>query len=414
MIDTIRALEAQAQQLEPDAATRQQLLAAVSGYGEAFLEHLPEAKAYERTEDKGRALWDHPIAEDPADLAEILDLFRDQVDRPGLNPASGGHLGYIPGGGLYPAALGDYLAAVTNRYAGVFFASPGAVRLENQLIRWMASLMGYPATATGNLASGGSVANLIAIATARDAKGLKAVDFPRAVIYLSGQAHHCISKGVRLAGLGECTIRVVPTDDRFRMDTQALANALEEDKAQGKLPFLIIGSIGTTDTGAVDPIPKMADLAKQHNCWLHVDAAYGGFFVLCEELKAKFKGIERSDSVVIDPHKGLFLPYGLGAVLVRDTEHLRQSNQYHAHYLQDTVTDTEELSPAELSPELSKHFRGLRLWLPLKLFGVQPFRAGLMEKVWLCRYFYREVQAIPGFEVGPEPELSVMIFRYVP
>jgi glutamate/tyrosine decarboxylase-like PLP-dependent enzyme len=346
-------------------------------------------------------------------MEQLLSLIAKNVDRPGLNPASGGHIAYIPGGGIYPSALGDYMADVTNRYAGVFYGGPGAVRMENILIRWLCDLFGLPKEAGGNLTSGGSIANLIGVVTARDYRGLKGVDFHKTVIYTSQQAHHCTTKAVKISGLQEAIIRNIPLDEHFRMNPAELLKAIQRDKASGLIPFMVIASAGTTDTGAIDPLDTIADICASEEVWFHVDAAYGGFFILTPECKADFKGIERADSIVIDPHKGLFLPYGSGVVLVRNAKQLYDSQHMAANYMQDTYEDVEELSPADMSPELTKPFRGMRLWLPLQLFGVAPFRACLSEKIWLCRYFYEEIQKL-GFEVGPYPELSVMIFRYVP
>jgi aromatic-L-amino-acid/L-tryptophan decarboxylase len=343
----------------------------------------------------------------------MLELLKTQVDRSGINPASGGHLGYVPGGGVFPTALGDYLAAITNRYSGIFFANPGAVRIENQLIRWMCRMIGYPEGSLGNLASGGSIANLIAIVTARDAKGIKAREVERSVIYLTQQVHHCVQKAVRIAGLGEAIIRYIPMDGQYRMDAASLRQQIERDIAGDLKPFLVVASAGTTDTGAIDPLDEVASIAEQFDLWYHIDAAYGGFFMLVDELKERFRGIERSDSLAIDPHKGLFLSYGLGAVLIKDVKAQFQSHYYKANYMQDAAGEGEELSPADLSPELTKHFRGLRMWMALHLLGLQPFRAALMEKVALCRYFYEKIRKM-GFETGPYPELSIMIYRYVP
>ncbi|MDZ7692182.1 MAG: aminotransferase class V-fold PLP-dependent enzyme [Balneolaceae bacterium] len=226
--------------------------------------------------------------------------------------------------------------------------------------------------------------------------------------------HHCAIKAIRFAGLADATIHTLPMDDQFRMTPEALARQIREDRQEGLQPFMIFASAGTTDIGAVDPLQKLADVAEEHDLWFHVDAAYGAAFMLTGHGKEKLSGIDRADSVIIDPHKGLFLPYGSGALLVRDGQKLYASQHMKANYLQDTYDATGEYSPADMSPELSKHFRGLRMWLPLKLFGVKPFRAALDEKLLLTRYFYQEVQNIPGMEVGPEPELSVSLFRYLP
>ena len=410
MREQIVTLEKIAKQLEPGTETRRQWVGQVQEYTEQFLEGISDRKAYNKEGDHegiDRVSFDSG----GKSMEELLEVLAESLDKPGINPASGGHLGYIPGGGVYPAALGDFMADVTNRYAGVYFANPGAVRMENKLIRWMAQLMGYPESAHGNLASGGSIANLIGITTARDAMGITSAVVPKAVIYVNPQTHHCVHKAVRIAGMGESTLREVPLDERFRMRPDALRQMVIEDLEAGLRPFLVVASLGSTDTGAVDPIDRIADVAEEFGLWFQIDAAYGGFFVLVDELKEKFKGVERSDSFIIDPHKGMFLPYGVGVVIVKDTEQLNKTHYYKANYMQDALENARELSPADLSPELTKHFRGLRMWLPMQLFGLEPFKAALKEKYLLTKYFYDRIQEL-NFEVGPVPELSVAIYRY--
>jgi len=295
----------------------------------------------------------------------------------------------------------------------VFFGGPGAVRMENQLIRWMCDLVGFPEGALGNLTSGGSIANLIAITTARDAKGIKAADIPKAVIYLTQQVHHCVQKAIRIAGMTESVIRYIPMDEQFRMDAGALQQQVEADQTSGLRPFMVVGSAGTTDVGAVDPLYAIAGIAEQHDSWFHVDASYWGFFRFLVELMPLFQGIVRSESVAIDPHTGLFLSYGVGAVLIKDVEALYRTHYYQANYMQDAQKFKLEYSPADLSPELTKHFRGLRMWLSLRLLGLAPFRASLAEKHALANYFHLRIQEL-GFEVGPMPVLSVATYRFVP
>ncbi|MBK7871197.1 MAG: aminotransferase class V-fold PLP-dependent enzyme [Saprospiraceae bacterium] len=413
MLDQIKKLEEESRKLEPSPLQRNAWNTRVQQYADDFLDGIYDKKAFNTSDDYGAPLLHLQIGEEPKALEVLLPLLQANVDGVGLNPAASGHFGYVPGGGVFPAALGDYLAAVSNRYAGIFFGSPGAVRLENQLIRWMCNLIGYPEGSLGNLASGGSIANLIAITTARDFKKIQSKDVENAVIYLTHQVHHCVQKALRIAGLREAQIHYVPMDAHFRMDAKALEAMVKVDLQNGLKPFLIVASAGTTDTGAIDPLNEIADIAEKYGLWFHVDAAYGGFFLLVDDLKHKFKGIERSDSLAIDPHKGLFLPYGIGAILVKNVEATFQSHHYVANYMQDALKLADELSPADLSPELTKHFRGLRMWLPLHLLGLKPFKAALEEKIWLCRYFYEKVQEL-GFEVGPYPDLSIMIYRYVP
>ena len=413
MRDELLKLEELARQLEPSPSTRAEARERVIAYSENFLQQIETAKAYESFAGKGEGLLDSPIAEDGIGFDEAIELIRQNVDTPGLNPASGGHLAYIPGGGIYYSALGDYLADVFNRYAGVFYASPGAVRMENMLIRWMCDLVGFPSEAGGNLTTSGSLANLIAVVVGRDARGVRSADIPRSVIYLSRQTHHSVDKGIRVAGLGECVIRYIDLDDKFRMVAEDLSDKIAADKAEGLAPIMVIASAGTTDVGAIDPLAEIGAIAKEHGLWYHIDAAYGGFFVLTNEGKEKLGGLGLADSLVIDPHKGLFLPYGLGVVLVKNVDDLKRSYSFNASYMQDAFAGPDEVSPAEISPELTKHFRGLRLWLPLKLHGLAPFRACLEEKLLLARYFHAEVQKI-GFESDVEPELSVVTYRYIP
>lgn len=414
MIKRIRELEKLSRLLDPEMGQRDKWNLEVLDYTNTFINKLDTSKAFFCSKENGKDIYNLDIEEEETELSTLLASTTKNIDEVGINPASGGHMGYIPGGGLYPSALGDYIAAVNNRYAGVFYASPGAVRLENMMIRWMCRLMGYPDNATGNLTSGGSIANLISLVTAREAHNLKARNFDKSVIYLSEQAHHSILKAIRISGLSEAPVRFIPLDEKLRLSAIELEKTIIEDKENGLTPFFINASLGTTNTGAIDPIESIAHIAKKYKLWFHVDAAYGGFFKLVGELDSKFKGIEKADSITLDPHKTLFLPFGTGTILVKSKEKLLKAYQYLADYMQDTIDADEEISPADISPEQTKHFRGMRIWLPLKLFGLKPFRAALEEKLYLTKYFYDEIKKVTGFEVGPIPELSIAIFRYVP
>ena len=413
MLKKLKQLKKASACLDPDNSARKRLTDLAVDYAESFVDKLPTMKTFEH--DQGRStLLEQTFDEPGMEMTALLELLDTAVMQDGINPASGGHLGYIPGGGMYPSALGDFLADVTNRYSGVSYASPGAARMERQLVKWMCELIGFPEGAGGDLTSGGSIANLTAIVTAREIMNIRARDVDSSCIYMSEDAHHCVDKALRAAGLADCNKRLVTMDAQFRMDPSELAKSIEEDLAAGLRPWLIIASAGTTDTGAVDPIEAIGGLAAKYDLWLHVDAAYGGFFLLCDEGREVLHGLESAHSVVLDPHKGLFLPYGSGAVLVRDVHWLARAQSYEADYMQDAKADEGQYSPADLSLELSRPFRGLRFWLPLKLFGLKPFRACLAEKIWLARYFHEQLDHTPGWEVGPYPELSVATFRYLP
>jgi aromatic-L-amino-acid decarboxylase len=416
-VDTIRELERVARQLDPAGEQRRALLADVGDYAESFLAALPEAKTY--TPDAGHnGFTDYPLQEAPTEIGELLQFFRREVDTTGILPASGGQMGYIPGGGLFPSALGDFLAATSNRYSGVSFAGPGAARMEGALVRWMCELVGYPAEAAGDLTSGGSMATLSALVVARDALHIGPAEIPDTCMYLTRQAHHCIDGALHVAGLDGVRKRVVPMDAHFRLEAPALERLIEEDLERGLQPWLVVGSAGTTDTGAIDPIVELAGIAARHGLWFHLDAAYGGFFLLCEEGRRQLQGIEQADSIVMDPHKGLGIPYGSGAVLIRRGRLLAESFSYYADYMQDAkrpgLDPDTEFAPADYSAELTRPFRGPRMWFPLKLFGLAPFRAALAEKIWLARYFHERLSGLEGFATGPYPDLSIVTFRYCP
>ena len=411
MKDELLRLKENSKALEPDEKKRSELRNEVIQYAEEFLNNIDHLPAYIATTDQLKKLANDNL-EQISPISSILDLLKQTVDRVGINPASGGHLGYIPGGGIYTAALGDYLASVFNRYAGIYFGSPGAVALENKLIRWVCDLMGYPGTALGNITSGGSIANLIAFVTARDNKKIEGPIIKQSVIYYSSQTHHCVNKAAKIAGLGNCIYREIALDHRFRISPDHLRQQIQSDLNAGLKPFFLAASCGSTDTGAVDEFSKLHDICHKHQIWFHIDAAYGGFFKLVDDLNHLFEGVHLADSIVLDPHKSMFLPYGSGVVLVKNGTMLHESFHYMANYLQDAYDGTEDISPADLSPELTKHFRGLRMWIPLKLHGKDAFRASLEEKHKLTLYFHQEVQKL-GFEVGPTPQLSVCIYRYI-
>jgi len=410
----LTALEKESRKLDPGPQERSVLMEAVFRHAQDYLETIPEAPAYSARADGRAGVLDAPISEAGIGLERALSIIANHVDSVGINTTSGRFLGYVPGGALFYSALGDFLAAVSNRYAGVYFASPGATRIENQLVAWMGDVVGYPNTCNGYLSAGGSQANLTALVTARDQHGIEGAMTERSVVYLTEHAHHCVEKALDLIGLRKGVRRFVPVDNRYRMIPERLDEQIGSDKRAGLHPWVVVASAGTTNTGSVDPLKAIADVASAHGLWYHIDGAYGGFFTLCPEGRNVLTGMESSDSLVIDPHKTLFLPYGTGALLVRDGDKLLASHRMNADYMQDIVVSREDISPADLSPELTKHFRGLRLWLPLQVLGVAPFRAALSEKILLARRFHEKLSTKKGFEVGPYPELSIVTYRYVP
>ncbi|MEO9531717.1 MAG: aminotransferase class V-fold PLP-dependent enzyme [Crocinitomicaceae bacterium] len=408
LLKKISELEEQSAQLEPSQTERDQYLSQLSCYTNNFINTIDDINSYYGTDANAEAL---KIKDRKITLPEALELYSKEVIETGIVASSGGHIGYIPGGGIYLSAIADFLADISNEYAGMYFGGPGAVTIENELINWLKSMFRFPESAVGNLTSGGSIANLIALTAARDKHGIKNEKITQSVIYLSEQVHHCTQKALRIIGLGDVIIRTIEIDANSKIKVDHLKSLIEADKAAGLNPFLVLASAGTTDTGAIDPLKEIGEIAKANKLWYHIDGAYGGFFILTERAGSKFEGIELADSLVIDPHKGLFLPYGLGAVLVKDKEALFHSHHYTANYMQDAFQDGMPINPADTSPELTKHFRGLRLWLPLQIHGLDPFKACLEEKLYLTDYFRAELDK-RGFMLGPAPDLSVSYFWY--
>ena len=406
MADTPRDLELSSAQMRAlaDAA-----MARIVAHIEA-LPTMPAADAIGGAE-LARALRE-PLPEEGAAFESLLDMLFDRAIPRSFNTAGPGYLAYIPGGGIFHAALADLIANTTNRFVGVFQAAPGLAQLEANVVRWFCEMTGLPATAGGFLTTGGSLANFSAIVTARCEKLPE--DFLSGTIYTSEQAHHSVARAALLAGFPRANIRPIPVDAAFRIQVPRLREVIDSDARAGFKPFLIVGNAGTTNTGAVDDLPALAALARERQIWLHVDGAYGGFFVLTARGRAALRGMEQADSITLDPHKALFLPYGTGCLLVRDVAALRRTHSHHAAYLPQMQRDADLVDFTEISPELSRDFRGLRCWLPLKMHGAATFRRYLDEKLDLARWAAGQLHDIRHLDMLAEPQLSLLAFRLAP
>jgi aromatic-L-amino-acid decarboxylase len=344
-----------------------------------------------------------------APVETLLDpLFRDWIPRSFTTP-SPGYLAYIPGGGLYPAAIADFISAATNRYTGVWLAAPALVQLEANVLDWFRSWMGFPDTTRGLLTTGGSMAAFNAVLCARERHLGR--DIRPGVLYTSTHVHHSVAKAARLAGIFEDRVRHIPVDDQFRLRVDALDHAVRADRAAGLRPFMVVSSAGTTNTGAVDPLDAIGDFCDAEGLWHHVDGAYGAFFHMCEELRPLLRGLPRADSLTLDPHKGLFLPYGTGALLVRDGTALRSVHGMSAGYLPGTPDADRFYDPSQYGPELSRPFPGLRVWMCLKVFGAARFRAALAEKRALAVQVAERLAMVPGLVMVAPPQLSLCAFH---
>jgi aromatic-L-amino-acid decarboxylase len=281
--------------------------------------------------------------------------------------------------------------------------------MEASVLRWLCDLFGFPQESQGLLTPGGSMSNLSATITARSAR--LGEQFLQGTMYVSDEVHHSMAKAARIAGLPHDALRVVGTDDDLRLDVDSLQEAIADDRTRGRKPFMVVASAGTINTGVVDPFDAIAAVAKKERLWLHVDGAYGGFFQLTERGRTRLRGIEQADSITLDPHKGLFLPYGTGCLLVRDASALRDAHEVQAHYLPRLSDDPGLPDFSSFSPELTRDFRGLRLWLPLHLHGVNTFVKALDEKLDLAAFVHEQLSALPNLDVPWSPELSLVAFR---
>lgn len=355
----------------------------------------------------------HELARPPSETGRSLDELLAVIEaagESGIYHPSGGHMSYIPNAGLFDAAAAEFLAAGLNRYTGVASAAPGFSAIEHGVVRWMCDLFDFGPAAAGLLLSGGSMANFTGVVTARTA--MLADDFGTGVIYVTPHTHHSAAKAARLAGLRSDQIVTLAVDEDLRLDVDALRDRARSDRADGRRPFLVIASGGTTDTGTIDPLPDISEVAREGEMWMHVDAAYGGFFNLTERGHERLRGIEKADSIALDPHKGLSIPFGNGALVVRDEARLVDAHQGRGAYLRDEDNFEGIRDIASLGPELSRPFRGLPVWLPLHLHGVAPFREALDVSLDLAEHAHRRLSSIEGIDARWRPDLSIVAFRF--
>ncbi|MEO1337601.1 MAG: aminotransferase class I/II-fold pyridoxal phosphate-dependent enzyme, partial [Myxococcota bacterium] len=347
-----------------------------------------------------------------ASMDVILSELFDDVLSPGLQTRSAGYMAYMPSGGLLSSAVADLIASAVNRYVGNWAASPGLVELETKVIQWFAKMVGYPPSSRGYLASGGSMANISAILCARRFGAHRSLSKARA--YGSSFTHHSLRKALMMAGFADDVFVEVQTDACGALSTSALRAQIEADRAAGYEPLLILATAGSTMTGAIDPMSELASLAMATGLWLHVDAAYGGFFALTQRGQAALRGLDRAHSITLDPHKSLFIPYGTGALLVREGEQLRRAHQGTGDRYSPRQDSDERIDFCEHSPELSRSCRGLRVWLPLKLHGQDAFTSCLDEKLDLARWLAGELAQLSDVELPFSPSLTVVVFRWAP
>ena len=316
---------------------------------------------------------------------------------------------YVPFAGTWPGALGDFIASACNVYAGSWQESAGPSQLELEILDWFKEWVGYPPAAGGSLVSGGSVANLTALACAREARIGAMRD--EIVVYVSDQVHSSIGRGARMLGFRPDQLRILQANDGQQLEPETLAAAFAADEAAGRLPFLAVANAGATSTGAVDPVAELAALCAERNVWLHVDAAYGGFAVVTDRGRAALGELSAADSITLDPHKWLYQPYECGCLLVRDGGALRRAFEIRSDYLRDAHAAAEELNFADYGIQLTRTSRAFKLWLSLRTFGIDAFRDAIDRTLDLAELARRRIEESDAFELAAPPSLGIVCFR---
>jgi glutamate/tyrosine decarboxylase-like PLP-dependent enzyme len=320
-----------------------------------------------------------------------------------------GYLAFIPSSGTFPGALGDFMASALNVYVGSWMEGAGPSRLELVVIDWFKRWIGYPAEAAGTLVTGGSAANITALACAREA--LLGAMNDRVVAYVSDQGHSSLARAARLLGFRPDQVRVLPTDSSYRLTPETLAAAIDADVEAGRRPLFAGVNAGSTNTGAIDPLTELAAVCRERGVWLHADAAYGGFAALTERGREQLAGLELTDSVTLDPHKWLYQSYECGAVLVRQGDLLRNAFEIVPDYLSESVAGDGEVSFGNLGLQLSRTSRALKVWLSVSYFGVDAFRDAMDRALDLAVLAQRRIESLPQLELTSAPSLGILSFR---
>jgi glutamate/tyrosine decarboxylase-like PLP-dependent enzyme len=368
-----------------------------------------------------RRRLDEPAPAAGLPFADLLGTVREVVEEFSRHNGHPRFFGYVSSPGAPVAAMGSLIAAAFNINVTSWRSGPAASEMELLCIRWIRQMLGYPAGGAGLLVSGGSMANFAGIAAARSAKAPGNVvrdgmgGAPRLRLYASEEAHFSIRKAAAMLGIGTANLRLVKTGPDLRMDVAELDRLVREDGDAGHLPFCVVASAGTAGTGAVDPIGAIAEVARAHNLWLHVDGAYGGFAAMARSARGFFAAIGEADSVALDPHKWLYLPVGCGCVLYRDAASARAAFSENAEYTRVVGLEADEAFAFwDYGPELSRPFRALDLWLLLKSAGTDAISQAIEENIACAKYFAELVNAADDFEMLAPVDLSIFCFRARP
>ena len=380
----------------------------------SYLASIRDRRVYpQNTSREIREKLESELSEEGVGFDRLLETFLDVIVPMSRHNAHPRMFGYVQAPGTAIAALADLLASTLNANLTAWRSAPAAVEVERLTINWIKEILGYDAGAAGLFVSGGSMANMAALATARQAKSTDRLGTMR--VYCSEETHHSIDKAAALLGIGRDNVRKVLVDERFKIRIDDLVAKISEDREAGYLPFCVVANAGTVGTGAFDPLAEVAEVALRFNLWFHVDAAYGGFAALAHSVKPLFAAINEADSVALDPHKWLYLPVDCGCVLYRNAQIARATFAHEAEYTRVLNQGADEAFAFwDYGPELSRRFRALKVWMTLKGIGLRALRQAIEKDLACARHFERLVQTSEDFEMLAPVELSIFCFRYVP
>jgi glutamate/tyrosine decarboxylase-like PLP-dependent enzyme len=366
----------------------------------------------ELSREETEKLLREPMPEDPRDFEEVLEEYTRNVAPNAIQLDHPRFFAFIPSAPSFVAVLADALVAGTNVFAGTWLESSGPSQVELIVIDWFKEMLGLPPGAAGLLVSGGSVANLTALAVARHA--ILDDNVAGAVVYLSDQTHASVDRGLRLLGIPPQQVKRIPPEADLRLNTTKLVEQIRRDRSEGLCPFAVVANAGTTNTGAVDPLPGIGAIAREQGIWFHVDAAYGGFAALSERGRKHLAGIERADSVVLDPHKWLYCPFEAGCVIVREGRLLPETFRILPEYMRDVAREEREVNFCDYGLQLTRSFRALKVWMTFKTFGARRLRQIINQCLDLTAYAARLFRESPHLQIVTPPSLGVFTFRYVP
>jgi aromatic-L-amino-acid/L-tryptophan decarboxylase len=351
-----------------------------------------------------------PAPEHGMEFEAVLEQLERDIFRNTMHVNHPRFFAYVPGPGNFVSAMADALISGYNVFAGTWISGSGPAAIELAVIDWLRAACGFPSGAGGLFVSGGTMANLTALAVARHVALGDRLD--GATVYFSDQAHSSLEKALRVLGLPSQNARKLACDASYRLPIRELERAIEKDRAEGKRPFCVIASAGTTNTGAIDPLSELSRLCKDRNLWLHVDGAYGAASVICNRGRDLLDGLELADSLSLDPHKWLFQPFEIGCVLVRELAHLRDTFLILPEYLRDTQQHSTEFNFTDHGLQLTRGFRALKLWMSIKVFGMAAFRAAVERGFALAEFTEARLRKMPGWEIVTPAQMGIVCFRY--